>query len=85
MRVSWSLMRDTAKVLLDTADPHLADEFRECVEGPGDVRIVDLHVWQAGPEAHAAILDVVGAPSAAAVRERLAPVHELAHVTIEVR
>lgn len=28
---------------------------------------------------------VVGASSAAAVRERLAPVHELAHVTIEVR
>lgn len=84
-RWSWSLMRDTAKVLLDTADPHLAEEIRDFVEGPGDVHIVDLHVWQIGPKAHAAILDVVGAPSAAAVRERLAPVHELAHVTIEVR
>ena len=84
-RWSWSLLRDTAKVLLDTSDAHLIEEIRACVEGPGDVRIVDLHVWQVGPDAHAAILDIVGARSAATVRERLAPVHELAHITIEVR
>lgn len=84
-RWSWSLMRDSANVLLDTTDPHLAEEIRACVEGPGDARIVDLHVWQLGPEAHAAILEVAGVPCAATVRERLAPVHELAHITIELR
>lgn len=84
-RWSWSLMRDTAAVLLDTSDPHLADEIRECVEGPGDLRIVDLHVWQVGPGAHAAILEVAGRQPAKEVRARLEPVHELAHVTIEVR
>lgn len=84
-RWSWSLMRGTAAVLLDTADPHLVHEIRDCVEGPGDLRIVDLHVWQVGPGAHAAILDVAGSRSAAEIRERLRPVHELAHVTIEVR
>lgn len=84
-RWSWSLMRDTAAVLLDTADPQLVDEIRDCVEGPGDLRIVDLHVWQVGPGAHAAILDVTGPQSTAEVRERLRPVHELAHVTVEVR
>ncbi|HVJ01144.1 MAG TPA: cation diffusion facilitator family transporter, partial [Sphingomonas sp.] len=84
-RWSWSLMRDTAAVLLDTTDPHLVERIRDCVEGPGDLRIVDLHVWQVGPGAHAAILDVAGPRLTAEIRKRLEPVHELAHVTIEVR
>lgn len=86
-RWSWTLMRDTAAVLLDTADPHLIAEVREAVEGPGDARITDLHVWRVGPEAHAAIVSVVIAPGtdSGAIRARLAPVHELAHVTVECR
>ncbi len=82
-RWSWSLMRDTADVLLDTADPHLIAEITEQVEGPGDSRIVDLHVWRIGPEAHAAILSVATSVDIAALRERLKPVHELGHITIE--
>lgn len=86
-RWSWVLMRDTAAVLLDTTDNHVADEIREVVEGPGDARIVDLHVWRIGPEAHAGIVSVAGAPGldAEAIRARLAPVHELAHLTVEFR
>lgn len=82
-RWSWSLMRDTAAVLLDTAEPHLIEEIREQVEGPGDSRITDLHVWRLGPEAHAAIISVATNIDDAALRERLKPVHELAHITIE--
>lgn len=82
-RWSWSLMRDTAAVLLDTADPDLIAEITEQVEGQGDSRIVDLHVWRIGPEAHAAIISVSTAIDLAALRERLKPVHELAHLTIE--
>ena len=82
-RWSWSLMRDTAAVLLDTADPHLIQEITEQVEGPGDSRITDLHVWRVGPEAHAAIISVATSVDLAALRERLKPVHELGHVTIE--
>jgi cation diffusion facilitator family transporter len=82
---SWNLLRDTAAVLLDTADPHLEDEVREHVEGPGDARITDLHVWRVGPGAHAAIVSVTGGVSGETVRSRLAPVHELAHVTVESR
>ena len=82
-RWSWGLMRDTAAILLDTTDDHVAAEVRELVEGPGDARIADLHVWRVGPEAHAAIVSVVGAVGAAEVRRRLAPVHEVAHLTIE--
>lgn len=82
-RWSWSLVRDTSAVLLDTADDHLIDEMRECVEGPGDARIADLHVWRIGPTAHAGIVSVSGAPDAKAIRARLRPVYELAHLTVE--
>lgn len=79
---SWSLIRDTANVLLDGHEPALDREIRELVEGPGDARITDLHVWRVGPGAHAAIVGVTG-PGREAVRLRLAPVHEIAHLTIE--
>ena len=84
-RWAWTLMRDTAGVLLDATDAHVAAEVRELLEGPGDARICDLHVWRVGPQAHAAIVSVVGGLDAAEVRRRLAPVHELAHLTVEAR
>jgi Co/Zn/Cd efflux system component len=51
------------------------------------VRISDLHVWQVGPQARAAIVSVVAAANVSAdtIRERLAPVHELSHLTVEYR
>lgn len=79
---SWSLMRDTAGVLLDRHEAGLEREIRELVEGPGDARITDLHVWRVGPGAHAAIVAARGA-SATDIRARLAPVHEIAHLTVE--
>lgn len=83
----WSanLLRDTASVLLDASDPHLEEEVRQEVEGPGDTQITDLHVWRVGPGAHAAIVSVRGRVDTATVRARLAPVHELAHITVELR
>lgn len=61
--------------------------MRELVETPGDARITDLHVWRVGPEAHAAIVSVVGGRGVTGdeIRARLAPVHELAHLTVECR
>lgn len=84
-RWSWSLMRDTAAVLLDTTDTAIEAEAREFVEGPGDARITDLHVWRIGPDAHSAIVSVTGAVDVATVRDRLRPVHELGHLTVECR
>lgn len=83
----WSrgLMRDTAAVLLDAADPALEGEVRAQVEGPGDARITDLHVWRVGPGAHAAIVSVTGQADGETIRQRLRPVHELVHVTVEAR
>ncbi len=82
-RWSWSLVKDTAAVLLDTADPHLVQEITDQIEGPGDSWIVDLHVWRVGPDAHAAIISVATMVDLAILRDRLKPVHELAHITIE--
>lgn len=86
-RWAWGLMRDSASVLLDQTDRHIADEVIEVVEGPGDVKISDLHVWRIGPEAHAAIVSVVVplGMNSKTIRERLGPVHELAHITVECR
>ncbi|MDR0279797.1 MAG: CDF family Co(II)/Ni(II) efflux transporter DmeF [Paucimonas sp.] len=83
-RWSWSLMKVTAGVLLDQTDAHVAEEIRELVEQPGDARITDLHVWRVGPEAHAAIVSVVGS-DLASIRQRLLPVHEVRHLTVEVQ
>jgi len=81
------LMRDSAAVLLDVTDAQVADEIRQLLESSDDVRISDLHVWQVGPQARAAIVSVVATAdvSADAIRERLAPVHELSHLTVEYR
>lgn len=86
-RWAWSLMGVTSAVLLDQTDEHVADEIRELVEKPGDATITDLHVWRVGPEAHAAIVSVLGESTlnAEGIRERLKPVHEVSHLTVEFR
>lgn len=84
-RWSWTLMRDTAGVLLDRSDDPLAEEVRERIE-VGDAQVTDLHVWKVGPEAHSAIVAVAAgrAVDAAEIRRRLAPVHALRHLTVEL-
>jgi cation diffusion facilitator family transporter len=86
-RWAWSLMGVTASVLLDQTDEHVAGEIRELVEKPGDATITDLHVWRVGPQAHAAIVSVIGEATAntESIRERLKPVHEISHLTVEFR
>lgn len=86
-RWAWSLMRDTASVLLDATDDHVADEVRELLDGPDGASITDLHVWRVGPEAHAGIVSVEAGHGVTQemIRRRLKPVHELVHLTVEVR
>lgn len=86
-RWAWTLMGDSAAVLLDQTDAHVAEEIRELIEKPGDATLTDLHVWRVGPQAHAAIVSVLGQASANAdsIRERLKPVHEISHLTFEFR
>ena len=84
---SWSLIRDTGATLLDYVpdDEDLPEEIRELVTREG-AEIVDLHVWQLGPGHHGAIVSLLAdhpkAPSY--YREKLAAIHDLSHVTVEV-
>lgn len=86
-RWSWGMIRDAGGVLVDyvPAAEELPGEIREAIEVGGDT-ITDLHIWQLGPGHHGAIVaikaDVPQAPSI--YREKLAHIHELSHVTIEV-
>jgi len=84
---SWSLLRASGGILLDfiPAGEDLPDEIREAIE-TGEDRITDLHVWQVGPGHHAAIVAVATPLSRdpAFYKARLADIHELSHVTVEV-
>ncbi len=85
---SWAfgLLRGAGRVLLDTVpDPALAQRIRSRMERDGD-RISDLHIWQVGPGHIAVMLSVVSdTPQSPSVyKQRLAGLHGLCHVTVEV-
>jgi cation diffusion facilitator family transporter len=79
-RWSLGLMRDTAAVLLDRADPRLAATIETILREEGAAPR-DLHVWRIGPGAHAAIVELRGVESAR-LRERLSALPEIAHLTL---
>jgi cation diffusion facilitator family transporter len=85
-RWSIGLLKATGAVLLDMdPGPAVGAAIRERLETNGD-RIADLHVWRVGPGHNAASL-VIFSPAALApsvYRARLAGIHTLSHVTIEV-
>jgi len=86
-RWSVDLMRRTGGILLDrTADEHVSGEIRELIEADPDDELVDVHVWKINADQFAAALTIASkAPKPAGVyRARLEPVHELAHLTVEV-
>lgn len=86
-RWSLGLIHAAGGVLVDyvPADEDLPEEIRSAIEVEGDV-VIDLHVWQLGPGHHGAIVSVVSdnpkAPSL--YRAKLAHIHDLSHVTVEV-
>ncbi len=83
---SWRLIRDSGAVLLDAApDRALGEAIRSRLE-IGHDRIADLHVWRLGPGHNAAIVSLVSdAPQPVeAYKARLADLHGLSHVTVEV-
>lgn len=86
-RWSWGLIRQAGGVLLDyvPADEDLPDEIRAALAGEA-CEIVDLHVWRLGPGHNAAIVSLrTPAPQALATyRAKLAHIHDLSHVTVEV-
>jgi cation diffusion facilitator family transporter len=83
---SYSLIRDTAKVLLDmNPDRELTDALRLAIERDGD-KLDDLHLWRLGPGHLGAILSVEtdserGIDFYRAAAERVA---RFSHLTIEI-
>ena len=56
---SWSLIRSSGAVLLDTVpNPKLAEQIRQRLE-VGDERVADLHLWRVGPGHTAVIATIV--------------------------
>lgn len=85
-RWSWTLLRDTAAVLVDAdAGTERYSEVREALED-GDTAVGDLHIWRIGPGKYAVIASVIAADpvSPQQYAARLAVHAEYVHVTVEV-
>jgi cation diffusion facilitator family transporter len=86
-RWAVGVVRESARALVDaSAPPKLAAQVRALIEGDGDAKLADLHVWQVGHGCYAAALSIVAdRPQAAAdYGQRLKAVRQLRHATIEV-
>ena len=84
---SWGLLRSSSRALVDaTAEAPLRQAVAAAIEADGDAKLADLHVWQIGPQAWSAALSVVADRPlpVADYHARLAPLHALRHVTVEV-
>lgn len=85
-RWAWTLLRDTASVLVDAdAAAERYDEVREALED-GDAAVGDLHIWRVGPGSYAVLASLIAGhplrPTDYAAR--LARHPEYVHVTIEI-
>ena len=83
---SYSLVRDTGRVLLDmTPDGRLAAAIRQRLEAGSD-RVTDLHLWQVGPGHYGAIVSLVSHQPQPPARYKAAlrGLDALSHVTVEV-
>ncbi len=86
-RWSWSLLRDTSRVLLDYQAPRpIHSAVIEAIESHDDNRITDLHIWSIGPNIYAALIALVtAAPKPPEHYVAMVPSHlGLVHATVEV-
>jgi cation diffusion facilitator family transporter len=86
-RWSLNLCRGAAKQLLDMVpSAELVTRVREDLQKVPGTRVVDLHVWEIGPQARACIASVISKPGASPLeyREALGSREGLVHVTVEV-
>ena len=85
----WSslLLKETGGILLQREiDNPIMNEIKNEIESDGDSIISDLHIWKVAQNKYACIVSLVTAKNCSIedYKKRLAKVHELAHVTIEV-
>lgn len=86
-RWSWGLIRESGGVLLDylPEDEDLPQEIRAALETEGTA-VADLHIWQLGPGHRGAIVSLKASEPQEPFfyRQKLAGIHDLSHVTVEV-
>jgi len=85
----WSLglIASTSKVLLDRqAEPDDIEALKAAIEGGGDDRVTDIHLWSIGPGQKAAEIVVVGHgdPDPGRYKARIPERFGIAHATVEV-
>lgn len=84
---SWSLMRDTGRILLDmNPDRRMAESVRHVIEDNGDT-VLDLHVWRVGPGHMSAAISVATEASQRTpnyYHAALKRFKTLSHLTVEV-
>jgi cation diffusion facilitator family transporter len=85
----WSslLLKETGSILLQREnDNPIMNEIKKEIEADGDSIISDLHIWKVAQNKYACIVSLVTAKNCSIedYKKRLAKIHELAHVTIEV-
>ncbi|MBB3211739.1 cation diffusion facilitator family transporter [Herbaspirillum sp. Sphag1AN] len=85
-RWAVALIRNTARMLLDTTDAPVATEIRARLDEFAGLQLTDLHVWKVGPQACAAIVSVVVPTgiSVQQIRTHLTGIHDLEHLSVEV-
>jgi cation diffusion facilitator family transporter len=86
-RWSYGLLGTTASVLLDRQGPEkLQQTIREAMEGDGDSRVTDLHVWSIGPGIYSAQIALVAHNPVTPdqYKSRLSKSVGLVHITVEV-
>jgi len=86
-RWSFSLIRDTARVLLDhQANEHQLAILRESLEENSNDRITDLHVWSIGHGIFAAEIAIVSDESRTPdyYKAQIPPQLDIVHATVEI-
>jgi len=86
-RWSIGLLKETSNVLLDSVPgKQLGKAITQAIESEDDNQIVDLHIWQIGPNSYGVIVSLVthDPKDPEHYKALIAHLHTLDHVTIEV-
>jgi cation diffusion facilitator family transporter len=87
LRWTISLVKDTSGILLDReAQSDIKVSIKSAIEGDGDSRVSDLHLWRVAQNRFSCILSLVALNPAPlnAYKERLKNIDEISHLTIEI-
>ncbi|HPX46121.1 MAG TPA: cation diffusion facilitator family transporter [Bacteroidales bacterium] len=87
-RWTYSLIRDTASILLDKqTDLTLAENIITAIESDGESKVIDLHLWKLASDKYASIICVKanGKHDLEEYKSRLKDYKELAHINIEIQ